>query len=178
MHHDNARAALPSLKLLTAVGALVVALGLPGARAATPAVPQYATLGRSAQLRVDGALSVNTLNLRIYRAADAAALTSAQLVEVSASVAGHLLPVSMQPDGSWSVALPQAGGKTPGRLDLVVGHDGIRELLTVQLTPEAARAATATGAGGLFARNKQLAWWILNILIVLIAAIAIARRTS
>jgi hypothetical protein len=166
------------MKVLAAIGGLTLALGLAAARAAPPEAPPYPTLAHSAQLRIDGALSANTLNLRIYRAADGAALTATQPGDVVASAGGHPLPVSSQPDGTWAVTLPEAPGKVPGKLDLVVGHDGIRELLTLQLAPEAAHDAPAAGAGGFFGRNKQLAWWVLNIVIVLIAAIAIARRTS
>ena len=38
--------------------------------------------------------------------------------------------------------------------------------------------ATSGAASALSASHKQLAWWILNIVIVLIAVIAISRRMS
>ena len=52
-----------------------------------------------------------------------------------------------------------------------MGHDGIREIV-------AGKVAVAEGvsADGLLRDHKQVAWWILNIVIVLVAAIALSRR--
>jgi len=59
----------------------------------------------------------------------------------------------------------------------VVAHDGIREVLDGTVAAAAA-APAAAGGGGLLRDHKQLAWWILNIAIVLIAVMAISRRMS
>jgi hypothetical protein len=62
-----------------------------------------------------------------------------------------------------------------------VAHDGVREMLTGQLPGAPAAAAAARGAAGSAASllaHKQLAWWILNILVVLIGVIAVSRRMS
>jgi hypothetical protein len=71
------------------------------------------------------------------------------------------------------------GALSPGEhhLAVTVGHDGIRELLEGKFTPAAA-AAPASGLSALGGNHKQLLWWILNIGIVLVAAIAISRRMS
>jgi hypothetical protein len=145
---------------------------LAGAQA--PANVQFEPLVHSAQIRVDAAiLAPDTLTLRIRRAVGEAALTPTK-VEVSAL--GRSLPVTADSDGTWSVALRGLGGKSPGRLDLVIDHDGIRELLNGALAAPAAGAGSA--AASLVRDHKQLAWWILNIGIVLIAALAISRRMS
>lgn len=159
------------MHILTLVVLLAAAAAEPAATA------PFTPLAHSAQLAVDGARSADTLALRIHRPADQGALTPAQLNEVAVMFAGRSLPLSPQSDGSWSVPLRELGSRTPARVELVVGHDGFRELLTLQLGPEAARGAGA-GPSGLLGRNKQLLWWILNIVIVLIAAIAIARRRT
>jgi hypothetical protein len=157
---------------------LVLAVLL-AAAAAEPAAPaQFTPLGHSALLTVEGARSANTLALRIHRPADPTALTPAQLTEVAVLLAGRAQAFSPEPDGSWSLPLRELGSRPPGQLDLVVGHDGIRELLTLQLGPQTARDAGGAGGGPLSGRNKQLIWWVLNIAIVLVAAIAIARRRS
>jgi hypothetical protein len=155
---------------------LALAVLLAAATAEPAATAPFPPLAHSALLAVDGVRSPDTLALRIHRPADPAALTPAQLTEVAVMSAGRALPLTAQPDGSWSVPLRELGSRTPARVELVVGHDGIRELLTLQLGPEADKGGAA--ASGLFGRNKQLLWWILNIVIVLIAAIAIARRRT
>ena len=166
------------MKAAAAVAAgLTLALLFAAARAEQAAPVPFAPLAHSAQLAVDGARGADTLALRIHRPAEEAALTPAQLTEVAVMSAGRALPLTAQSDGSWSVPLRELGSKTPARVELVVGHDGIRELLTVQLGPEAGDKGGAE-ASSRFARNKQLLWWILNIVIVLIAAIAIARRRT
>ena len=69
-----------------------------------------------------------------------------------------------------------AGSRDAGaRVEVTVAHDGIHEVLSGRLaaTPAAAPAGAAAGGG-----RSQLAWWVLNILIVLIAVIAISRRMS
>jgi hypothetical protein len=165
------------MKAAAAVAGLTLALLLAPARAEQAATVPFAPLAHSAQLAVDGVRSPDTLALRIHRPADPAALTPAQLTEVAVMSAGRALPLTAQTDGSWSVPLRELGSKAPARIELVVGHDGIRELLTLQLGPEAGDKGGAA-ASGRFARNKQLLWWILNIVIVLIAAIAIARRRT
>jgi hypothetical protein len=58
-------------------------------------------------------------------------------------------------------------------LDIVVGHDGIRELLSGKIS-----AADTSATSNILRDHKQIAWWILNIAIVLIAAIALSRRMS
>ena len=157
---------------------LSLAVLLAAVAAEPAATAPLAPLAHSALLAVEGARGANALTVRIHRPADPTALTPAQLSEVSVMSAGKALPLSAQPDGSWSVPLRELGSRTPAQLDLVVGHDGIRELLTLQLGTDAGRNGGGAAAGGMSSRNKQLLWWVLNIAIVLVAAIAIARRRS
>lgn len=164
----------PVTRLLAAL-TLIVLTGMGTGRAAAPADEHFLPLAHSAQLTVDAAmLAPDALTLRIRHTADQSALAPASQIEARAQ--GRRLGVTANPDGTWSVALKELGGKPPGTLDLVIGHDGIRELLSGTLTPPAAGAAGA--AASLVRDHKQLAWWILNIAIVLIAAIAISRRMS
>ena len=78
--------------------------------------------------------------------------------------------------GVQTCALP-ISGKT---LEVSVGHDGIHEVLSGRLAAAGAPGPATSGAAGASGsgRQKQLAWWILNIVIVLIAVIAISRRMS
>jgi len=69
---------------------------------------------------------------------------------------------------------PAAGGQ----LEVAVTHDGIRELLSGKLPAAHAGAAAPAAGTGATGVHKQIVWWILNVLIVFVAAIAISRRTS
>ncbi len=151
----------------------LTATGLACAQA--QAQPPYQPLAHSALISVDAAAPApDTLTLRIRHTADQTPVTPAQL---AVTTQGRSLPATPNPDGTWSVALKDLRGKPAGKLDLVIGHDGIRELLSGTVAAPAAGTATTT-APGLLGSHKQLAWWILNIAIVLIAAIAISRRMS
>jgi len=62
-----------------------------------------------------------------------------------------------------------------------VTHDGIREVLRAKIAPPAAATAqtpAAAGGGAVSGVHRQIVWWILNIAIVLIAALALSRRRS
>jgi hypothetical protein len=159
--------------LAALVIAALAATGLACVQAAVE--PLFQPLAHSALISVDAAAPApERLTLRI-RHTGGQALVSPVEVEVAAQ--GHNLPVTANTDGTWTVAVKELGGKPPGKLDLVIGHDGIRELLSGTAAAPASSTATAT-ATGLLGNHKQLAWWILNIAIVLIAAMAISRRMS
>ena len=159
---------------LTAI-AITLFSGLGVACAQAPADARFTPLAHSALVSVDAAmLAPDTLTLRIRHPGGQAV---AAPVEVAVTAQGRNLPVTANTDGTWTVALKDSGGKPPAKLDLVIGHDGIRELLSGTAAAPASGTATAT-ATGLLGNHKQLAWWILNIAIVLIAAIAISRRLS
>lgn len=155
--------------------AVAVLTGTGMACAQAPADARFTPLAHSALVSVDAAAPApDRLTLRIRHTGGQALVSP---VEVGAAAQGHNLPVTANTDGTWTVALKELGGKPPGKLDLVIGHDGIRELLSGSVAAPA--TGTASDAAAEVLRNhKQLAWWILNIAIVLIAAIAISRRMS
>jgi hypothetical protein len=159
---------------LTAI-AITLLTGLGVACAQAPADARFTPLAHSALVSVDAAmLAPDTLTLRIRHPGGQPV---AAPVGVAVTAQGRNLPVTANTDGTWTVALKDSGGKPAARLDLVIGHDGIRELLSGTAAAPASGTATAT-ATGLLGNHKQVAWWILNIAIVLIAAIAISRRMS
>jgi len=138
-------------------------------------------IARSALVTVAAAYSAQGLKLRIERTAGGAAPVVKSL---TVSIEGRSASASALADGSWLV--PAGGAAAPGsHVDIVVDHDGIRELLSGEL-PRAgaagpAPAAAAGGSGGLAGvlhDHRQLAWWVLNITVLLIAAIALSRRFS
>ena len=149
------------------------------AAAAVRAQPaaQLAPLAHSALLAIDAAPAAGGLVLRVRRAGSDTPLA---VSDVAVTIDDKGESAIARSDGSWFVARPagvQDAGKT---IDVTVGHDGIHEVLSGRLGPPAAvssRASPAAGTG-LSSSRKQLLWWILNIAIVLIATIAISRRTS
>ena len=149
------------------------AAGLACAQA--PAEAPFTMFGRSTLVSVAAArLAPDTLTLRV-RHADQTAVVPLQ---VEATAAGRNLPVTANADGTVTVSLKDLRGTPPARLDLLISHDGIRELISGKLAAPAAAGAARGTAAGLLRDHKQMAWWILNIAIVLIAAIAISRRMS
>jgi hypothetical protein len=153
-------------------GALVcVAL----ARADPPAAGAFTPVAHSALVSVDGVVASDTLVLRVRRTADQQPLTGAQL---TVTADGRSIPLAARPEGTWGVPvkdLPRA----PGKLSVEVSHDGVREVLEAQLpgSPAAAPPAEVRGVASTLI-HKQMSWWILNIVIVLIGVIAVSRRMS
>jgi hypothetical protein len=157
---------------------------------APPAPP--APLAHSALLAVDAAPAAGGLVLRVRRATDQ---TPVVVNELAVLIDGKSAPATAQADGSWLVSRP-AGTQDAGKpVEVTVGHDGIHEVLSGRLAPStgastappsgaassgaASSGAASSGAARLISgSHKQFFWWILNIAVVLIAAIAISRRIS
>ena len=159
---------MAGMPLLRTVPGLLLC-SLLGAATAAAAPESFATLGRSAQVVMQGARTANGVALRFARPDGAALSVSA----VSAAIDGHHVGEARQPDGSWALGPLPAGA---GHLEVIVEHDGIREQLSGALPGGAPGAAATEAAAG--HDHKQLLWWILNIGIVLIAVLAVSRRMS
>jgi len=128
-------------------------------------------------LALEAAPASGGLTLRVQRATGQTPLV---VDDLSVRIDGKSEPATVRPDGSWFVARPagtQDAGKT---IDVTVGHDGIHEILSGRLAPATGKSGIATsGATAVVSSShKQIFWWILNIAIVAIAAIAISRRIS
>jgi hypothetical protein len=136
-----------------------------------PAAPQ--PLARSSLLTLEGANTPAGLMLRVRPNSGTTPLT---VSEFSVLLDGKSVPAAARPDGTWLVPLPAPAAG--GQLDVAVTHDGIRELLSAKLPAAHAGAAAPAAGTGATGVHKQIVWWILNVLIVLVAAIAISRRTS
>jgi hypothetical protein len=158
---------------LLAVGALpVVAAGAP----AGPA-PVFVPLAHSTLVTVEATRDAGTLLLRVWGTRNEIPLAGAQL---QVTLDGHNLPVTPRPDGTWEAPLGSLASSPDGTLEVTVAHDGLREILGGRLPGAGGTgggSAARVGAGFLKA-HKQLAWWILNIAVVLIGVIAISRRMS
>ena len=170
-------------KSLAWIAALALACS---ARAAdAPAGAVFTPLAHSALVTVEAAPAARTLLLRVRRASDGQPLAGAELSE---TIDGASAGAALLPDGTWAVPLPQPPAKMPDKLEIVVAHDGLREMLDAQLPAAGAAAsgaaaapapAPAAPAGWLSTlAHKQMSWWLLNIAIVMVGVIAISRRMS
>ena len=145
---------------------------------AQPAAPVLAPLAHSALLTVDAAPRAGGLTLRVRRTSGEVPLV---VNDLAVTIDHKTEPATANPDGSWIVPRPvtaQDAGKT---IEVTVGHDGIHEVLSGRLAASSGAGSGPAGSGTanlLSSSHKQLFWWILNIAIVAIAAIAISRRMS
>ena len=127
-----------------------------------------AIVARSALLTVTVTPSDDALALRVLRLADHHLIAGTG--KVTATLDGHALPLAAQPNG---VYLAQTSAQSGGAhtLDVVVSHDGIRELLTGTVA-----LPSRQGALDFLQSHGMSAWWVLNIAVVLIAVLVISRR--
>jgi hypothetical protein len=154
---------------------LIAGLLACAARAETaPDVVTLRPVAHSAQLTLEAASAPGGVMLRIRHTATQAPL---EVTDLGVSVDGRSASAMRRADGAWFVPLTAAGAAADRKLDVVIAHDGIREVLSGSIPPPPA-PAPGGGSRGLLGDHKQLAWWILNITVVLIAAIAISRRMS
>ena len=170
---------MPRVSTVRALLAVILYACAAGAVHAQPAAPQLAPVAHSTLLAVEAGPVADGLVLRVRRASGEAPLIVSDL---AVTIDGKNEPATARTDGSWFVPRPpgvQDAGKT---IEVTIGHDGIHEVLSGPLAApvgggvRGAAPAGATSVTG--SSHKQFYWWILNIAIVLIAVIAISRRTS
>jgi hypothetical protein len=122
----------------------------------------------SALLTLTVAPTDHALSLQVFRTSDHRLISGPG--NVTATLDGHSVPLSAQPDGAY---LLSTSGESGGAhtLGVAVSHDGIRELLTgtVSLPQQRNLLDSIQGHG-------MSAWWVLNIVVVLIAVVIISRR--
>jgi hypothetical protein len=143
---------------------------IPAAQPAGPvrlAPNAAAQIAHSALLSVDGTVTADALRLGIRRVSDKSPLSSD---DVAVTVDGRNETVTREGDG-YEVPINDLRGDAAKDVEIIVGHDGIREIVSGKVA-----LAEASSTDGLLRDHKQVAWWILNIVIVLVAAIALSRR--
>ena len=125
-------------------------------------------VARSALLTLTVAPSDHALALRVLRLADHQLIAGTG--KVTATLDGHALTLTAQPNGAYLASTrDQSGGAHT--LDVLVSHDGIRELLTGTVA-----VPSTTSALDYLQSHGMSAWWVLNIAVVLIAVLVISRR--
>ena len=143
----------------------------PLAHAAGPTPPApVIPIAHSALLTIDATPTDDGLALHVRHAGNQIPIDGR---DVTVSVDGKQQPVTAEPEGTFLLSTKGLGGDGERQLDITVAHDGIREILTGKVT-----LPNTGGTSDLWRDHKQMAWWILNIAIVLIAALAFSRRGS
>jgi len=132
----------------------------------TPNVP--AQIARSALLSVEATSAADSLRLSIRRMGDKSLVSSD---DVTVTVDGRNESVTRESGGVYEVPINDLRGDGARDVEIIVAHDGIREILAGKVT-----VIEGASANSLLRDHKQVAWWILNIAIVLVAAIALSRR--
>src|ERR1700680_1289593 len=145
------------------------------ARATDSAPAAPAPVAQSAQVILDATATPRGLVLRLRSTPGSAPLS---VTGLAVSIDGRSAAATQRPGGSWWVSWPGPGVPRAGLLEVVVMHDGIRELLSAPVPAAEGTAGNPASSPSMLRDHKQLAWWILNIAIVLIAVIAISRRMS
>jgi hypothetical protein len=150
--------------------ALAATAGLPALAADPTAPPPAIPVAHSALLTIDATPAADGLALHIKHAGNQIPIDGR---DVTVSVDGKNQPVTPEPEGTFVLSTKDLAGDGERQLDIVVAHDGIREILTGKVTLPKVSATL-----DLWRDHKQMAWWVLNVGIVLIAVIAFSRRQS
>ena len=171
--------AVSGLNLWLAAGVLACSslVCAPQLHASDSAAAPLTPVAHSALVTLEAGPTAAGLVLRLRHTADQ---TPVSVTDLTVSIDGKSQLAVRRADGSWFVPLSSAA-LANDQLEVVVAHDGIREALSGRITFAGAgtpSARNANGAASVLRDHKQMAWWILNITIVLIAAIAISRRLS
>jgi hypothetical protein len=171
MRKDDFDAVLQRLLLiLMSAGTLVwMACLHAGEKAAPPPVPRI-EIAHSAQILADATMSDDKLFLRLRNAKTQAVIQSNDL---TFNVDGKPQTAKVQLDGTYAVALDALKGTGGRNVEIIVGHDGIREILSNKIA-----AIDAKSPGLSLGGHNQLAWWILNIGVVLVGVLALSRKKS
>lgn len=166
---DGRMKTLSRLFLWMVAAALAAVAALP-ARAAEPPAPPAIPVAHSALLTIDATPTDDGLALHIKHAGNQIPIDGR---DVTVSVDGKDQTLTPAPEGTFLLATKDLSGDGERQLDITVAHDGIREILSGKVT-----LPKVGGATDLWTNHKQMAWWILNIAIVLIAVLAFSRRSA
>lgn len=145
------------------------ASAVPAAASPVQLAPDVAApIAHSALLTVEATVTADALQLSIRRVSDKSLVNSD---DITVAVDGRNQSVTHEKGSIYEVPINDLRGDGARDVDVTVAHDGIREIVSGKVS-----VAEASSAGSLFRDHKQVAWWILNIVIVLVAAMAFSRR--
>jgi hypothetical protein len=163
---------LACFRQVAACSALAFVFGSAAAEPPKPielAVNVPAVIAHSALLDVEATVKADALQISIRRVADKSLINSD---DVTIAIDGKNEPVTHERSTIYEVAVNDLRGDGVKDVDVTVAHDGIREILSGKVS------LAEAPAGSLLGDHKQVAWWILNIVIVVIAVSVFTRKKA
>lgn len=157
------------LLILLSAGSLIWMACLHAGEKAPPPAPRI-DIAHSATLLADATVADDTLFLRLRNAKNQVVI---QTNDLTFNVEGKPQTAKAQVDGTYAIPLDALKGTGDRNVEIIVGHDGIREILAGKIAAIDAKS-TGLSLGG----HNQLAWWILNIGVVLVGVLALSRKKS
>jgi len=157
----------------TAAAAIAAMGDVPAAAAADvpPVAAHPIAVAHSALLNINASVVPDGLMLHILHASNQIPIDGR---DVTVTVDGKNQPLTVEPEVGNFLLPTKDLGEGERQLDITVAHDGIREILTGKVAlPKASGFASSWDSS-----RKQMAWWVLNIAVVLIAVLAFSKRTS
>lgn len=128
-----------------------------------------ATIAHSALLDVEATAKDDVLQISVRRVNDKSLVGTD---DITVAIDGKNEPVTREKGTIYELAINDLRGDGVKDVDVTVAHDGIKEIVSGKVSV-AEPAATS-----LWRDHKQVAWWVLNIAIVVVAALAFSRRKS
>jgi hypothetical protein len=151
--------------------AAMVAVPSTSAADASPATAPPIPVAHSALLNINASVVPDGLMLHVLHASNQVPIDGR---DVTVTVDGKNQPLTVEPELGNFLLPTKNLGEGERQLDITVAHDGIREILTGKVALP--KAGSLTGSWD--SSRKQMAWWVLNIAIVLIAVLAFSKRGS
>jgi hypothetical protein len=143
---------------------------LPASAADAPATAPAIPVAHSALLTINATITSDGMALHILHANNQIPIDGR---DVTLLVDGKNQLLKVAPETGTFLLPTKDIGEGVKQFDITVAHDGIREILTGKIeVPKTGSVAD------LWADHKQMAWWVLNIVIVLVAVLAISNRKS
>lgn len=134
---------------------------------AAPPIP----VAHSALLNISASVVPDGLVLHILHASNQIPIDGR---DVTVTIDGKNQPLTVEPEVGNFLLPTKDLGEGERQLDITVAHDGIREILTGKVAIPKAGGLTSSWDSS----RKQMAWWVLNIAVVLIAVLAFSKRSS
>jgi len=161
---------LARFRQVAACSAIALVFGSAAAEPPQPielAVNVPAVIAHSALLDVEATVKADVLQISVRRVADKSLVNSDDIV---VAIDGKNEPVTHERGTVYEVAVNDLRGEGVKDVDITIAHDGIREILSGKIS------LAEAPAGSLFGDHKQVAWWVLNIVIVVIAVSIFSRK--
>jgi hypothetical protein len=164
---NSVRAALVGIALTP--GAALITSSWTYAADTPPAAPQPIPVAHSALLTINATVTPDGLALHVLHAGNQIPIDGR---DVTVTIDGKNQPLTVEPEGTFLLPTKDLG-EGERQIDITVAHDGIREILTGKVA-----LPKTSSAADIWRDHKQMAWWVLNIAVVLIAVLAFSRRSS